>query len=147
MGNFIFVASDYEDVSALAIASARLRDHTWALYKRTPNRLSITSGDQVCIYLAGSKKYARAFLAHARVKSINDFNYRSSWTNNDYFWSDLPTKTIDLEEIVFFSPPKPITSLITSLSFIPKSTSWGSALMGGCRKITDGDLSLITMGG
>ncbi len=147
MAFFILIASDTENVDGSVVPSIdiivnRLAKGKWPLYSGTPNIRSLSVADECLLYVAGKKSFcAQNFVAVIRIKNITA---ESSRIDDLDLLVDKPSQTIYFELVQRLSPPISIYKYLNQLEFIPENKSrWGSALQGGCRKISSNDFRLI----
>lgn len=148
MAYYLLITSDTEDidgnvVSAYDVIGHRAKRGVWPLYKGTPNRSQIQSGDECVLYAAGRHEFAQHFLYRVTIRSVETASNRDA-VDLDNILSSAPDKIINLFGVREFTPPKAIRQIMTNLHFIPKNTAaWGCVMQGGCKKIGKEDFSLI----
>ena len=150
MGSFyLFICSDTETIegneSAKNITIERLNKCLWPLYRGTKNRRLIKAGDCCLFYLAGRNDGAQHVIASGMVKSTEQWSIEKGVIDDVDLLSGMPEQVIHLHNIKFIKPVS-IRSHLDELSFIPKDRthSWGGALQGGCRKLTEEDYKVLS---
>lgn len=146
MNNFLLIANAGDDnegkpLDAIEIARARLNLKLWGLYENTPHRKTVQQGDKVIIYIAGTGKFGKHFVATAQVGMVLNDKKLFMTLVNSY---NPPFSALQLVNIAWFNDPLPIISVKTALDFIPQNTSkWGCVLQRGVKKISQKDFETI----
>lgn len=127
---------------ALAMAQRRLLAGKWPLYKNTPHRNDMKTGDQVIVYLAGKDNEAKHFVATAIIGKIGA-PYRYDADGSDVL-TEPPVVVLSLETVEWLCPPVPIGAIKNNLDFIPKGTNrWGCVLQRGAKRVSEEDTNRI----
>lgn len=151
VGYYLFICSDAETINgqkcAKDIAFVRLNKGLWPLYKGTRNRKSIGIGDACLFYLAGKCEGAQQIVATANIDTVEKWGMAKERIDNEDVLSDVPEQVIHLSNVKQIRPVH-IKACLDELSFIPKarSHSWGGALQGGCKKLTEEDYKVLSGG-
>jgi hypothetical protein len=145
--HFLLVASDSQtsnggELSGFRVALRRLKARKWSVYKRTPNRARIKTGDRVLIYAAGKKAGGGTFVASATISQISP-PPRLTSMHTDEVQSDIPAAVLELSEVNLFELPPDIQEIRGELTFIPNHKKWGAVLQGGCKNIDKADFDTI----
>lgn len=127
-------------LSAKEIVQNRFNAKQWALYKHTPHRSEVKSGDKLLIYLAGSKEMS--FSAIAEANSIVDS--KGYIGDGEHALSNSPYSMIILENSSWLPKKVNIKEILDNLEFIPKNNPrWGCVLQRGVKKISEKDYNFI----
>lgn len=125
--------------SALELIFQRLELKRWDLNERTRFRKVIGSGDRLAFYAAGKRKNCGYIIACARVGSLITRSIDLK-RNNDLL-SASPVSQLELKDIDIIEPidfKSKFFELEMSNS-VRRTNKWGSALMGGAKKLSDND--------
>jgi hypothetical protein len=144
---FILVAADSygengDPVSAYDAAFSRLKAGRWPIYERTRHRKDFKSGDRIVVYIAGDKKAKQSFIASGQILMIEEVNRMRSRLVDSSSGHAIKSYIV-LNELKFLNPVS-IHSKKENLEFFPvDNKKWGTILMGGVRKISEGDYGVI----
>ncbi len=145
---FILIASDtYSGTGgiypAYKLAEWRLDRGEWGIYPSTANRKVLKVDDEVLIYVGGQKRNRCCVIASARISKIES---RRLLRAVDPPEVGIPNADMVLSfDSVKKIGPVDIRTKFDELSFIPPNRSkWGSALMGGCRRVTPQDFRILS---
>jgi len=147
--NYLLIGSDAQDVnnclvSAYEICIRRLARNVWPLYRGTRNRNSIQPTDQCIIYLAGKSNFAQTIVAFAEVGKIRTPRKDEELFDGADVMTGLPASVIGFSNLDVLPIPIRMHSLLDFLDFTPTNPAkWGSAMQGGCRRITQHDFEII----
>lgn len=148
---YLLVATDTETVdgdcrAGYEVARERLCRGLWALYRRTPNRERIKTGDEIVVYAAGSKRGGMCFVGSATVsQALVPGRPLENFDGN--LLSDAPVRVIELKHVNLFDEPLSIREVRDELAFISQHKRWGVMLQGGCRRISSEDYEAIVRRG
>jgi hypothetical protein len=151
MANYILVTSDAKDVdgasrSAREIATKRMDERRWPIYRRTRFRADFVVDDRLVIYLGGHKIDANSFVATSRLLGVTPVGSSQASQSFDLQRQRQVSIWLEIATPLELTPPVPVRALLSKLSFLPVNPkSWGVAFMGGARQISDADWNLITL--
>jgi hypothetical protein len=137
---YILVAQDSFDgndarVPAIDIASNRLSERLWPLYRNTRNRRSIEKGNRLCIYIAGKHEYSGSVIASCIVADVRNADVTHLPFERD-FLTDNATRFILLDGVKYFAPFS-LYNKIENTEMMPVNRKkWGVILIGGVRRIS-----------
>jgi EVE domain len=152
MNSFILVCMDGmtaagEPASAFVVAGWRMSARRWPIFNRTRHRDEIGPGDRVLIYVGGRRDHAQCFVGTADVVASEpvDHSWRRRSTEFEDGAGDQDTVAwLRLDNVQAIIPALSIRRVLNRLSFLPNNkTRWGTSLMGGVRRIPDGDWDVI----
>lgn len=144
---YMLIVNDTETVeggrkSAYQIAKQRLKEGFWPLFKRTPHRGVIRSGDKVVVYIAGSGEAAQCFVAVAEIEEVLAMPGRIR--KESELLSEPAASWIRFSNYQQFERPISIRDLIGQLSFVRDAgIRWGWAIQKGCKAVEVDDMQLI----
>jgi hypothetical protein len=145
----MFICSDAVDkddnvIKGSSIAEIRLEHGYWPFYKNTLYKSVIRPGDFCVIYIAGSIKSARCFVATAKIDEVverNELDIDVICLEGINKKSDLVAK---LGETSYFEKPVKVYEVIDHISIFNQNRRyWGLSVQGGCRKLTESDFKII----
>jgi hypothetical protein len=149
MSNYILICTDTtgragERLSARAVAESRLRECCWPLYQQTAHRKVIRPGDRVVIYIGGTAPGARCFIAQSMVSAVFEMGPLRHQRPVDGQTQKCIATSLELTRPIVLAPPVLVADVFPRLSIAPSTAKhWGTALMGGMRRISDGDWDMI----
>lgn len=126
-------------VKSESVAIGRLKAQEWPIYSYTKNRSAICVGDKVVAYAAGGLLVGASTI----INIVRDVPSVRRWREISIITMPNVALVLLLEKPQLFVPTVKIKSLLNELSFIPNHGKWGSALMGGTRKISQNDYRII----
>ena len=145
---FILVTADNfhpggRRIEAADIAEHRLRLAKWPIYKNTRNRKIMRAGDIVLVYVGGTRRMGGEVIARAIIKEI--ILPKSGEVQIDL--DDAMTPSAEMLLILTVAERfrgVHLRTLIWELSISPKQRiGWGTALMGGARRVSERDVQIL----
>jgi len=149
MNYFILVCADSENaagepISAHALATQRLKQRKWPLYRNTRNRRHVSPGDQCLFYIGGKKENRQSIIGRAVVVSVEPWSHSKRSVDLPSFLDESPASVVHIENIDFFTSPLHILPLLDRLLLTARMMPrWGSALQGGCVRIQQCDFEIL----
>lgn len=146
--HFIFIKGDAylkngSLISAFEATKLLLNSRIWPLYSSTSNRKSIKQGDLLLFYISGKHENSQRVIAKSCIKAIEPWTKKHDTQCPIY--PELAFSAVILGNVKYFSTPVTIKDHIDHLSFFPENRiKWGTALMGGVRRITAEDYDYLT---
>ena len=125
--------------SAYELILQRLELKRWDLNERTSFRKAICSGDRLAFYAAGQRKNRGHIIACARVGEL--ITRSADFKRNNDLLSASPVSQLELTDIDIIEPIN-LRDKFFDLEMshgVRRTTKWGSALMGGAKKLSDND--------
>lgn len=142
--NFLLTTTpQYDDtgskVSALSVFHERIEKNLWAIYESTRNKKLMSEGDNIVFYVSarnsGGKIHGLASIDKI-TKPLRNQRFHSEHGQVEYF--------ISFKDIIIFENTLKFKDILGDMSFCPENLSkWGVVLMGGARRLIDGDFILI----
>ncbi|WP_353500273.1 hypothetical protein [Vibrio chaetopteri] len=116
----------------------------WPLYKQTPCKNIVKSGEKVLIYLPGDEpdtQHVMGSFTIAKVTPWTTFHKRKYPLQLDA----EPSVVLEMTDVEVFDLPVPIKPLLDKLDLTPTNRQkWGCVMVGGMRRITPNDYSLLS---
>ena len=140
MQYFILLTSD-NNKYANEILEQRLKSKVWEIYDKTNLRDQLKEKSKVIFYLAGSGPNSQHFVGEAIIDKIIYANSSYSEEANTMIHS-----TLQFDKITNYEKPVSIKKLLKKLTFITNPAKYGTALVGGVRRISEKDYEAILKG-
>lgn len=140
MQYFILLTSD-NNKYANEILEQRLKSKVWEIYDKTNLRDQLKEKSKVIFYLAGTGPNSQHFVGEAIIDKIIYANSSYSEEANTMIHS-----TLQFDKITNYEKPVSIKKLLKKLTFITNSAKYGTALVGGVRRISEKDYEAILKG-
>ncbi|MBU1698619.1 MAG: EVE domain-containing protein [Candidatus Eisenbacteria bacterium] len=146
MNYWLFIVTKRKDETGTilprAVLEQRAADRFWGLAEKTPNRKLVRKGDKIIFYIALPESAFGGEATLAGVcRKLNSQERRVLSHEKQVFETDLG---VDLDDVVIWSRPIPISVLVPRLSFIENKEYWFTYFQGGIRQISEQDYRLIT---
>jgi hypothetical protein len=147
LSHYILICTDGVDFSgkcvpAEQIAVSRLRQHQWPLFRSTAHATRIQAGDRCLVYVAGNRANAQSIVGHALVRKVRECD--KTWQEpirnligQPAFW----IAEFGMAEI--WDAALSIRDYIDRLDFIKNKGRWGLHMIGGVKRISPADFSLL----
>ena len=148
-GFFLLVATDADHISgkmhpSLAVANERLRAGLWPLYRRTPNKDLIKSGDMAVIYTAGQKTGSGLIIAEVVIGTSTLWLPKEGEVDHEDILTAPAYKVLRFHSVRFLEPPVKFRSVLPILGCCPPNMSkWGSILRGGVKRLSYSDYATL----
>lgn len=143
------ITNDTEHVSgtysAYELILRRLELKRWDLNERTRFRKVISSGDRLAFYAAGKRKNRGCIIACAEVGAI--IQHRTEFKQNNELLTPAPDSQLELRSIEIIEPVN-LRDKFFELDMsngVRRTKKWGSALMGGAKKLSDNDWTALSL--
>jgi len=142
--NYLMITNDTEHFSgsiysAFELIFQRFELKRWDLNERTRFRKVIGSGDRLAFYAAGKRKNCGHIIACARVGAV--ITRSADLKRNNDLLASSPVSQLELKDINIIEPinfKDKFFELEMSIG-VRRTKKWGSALMGGAKKLSDND--------
>jgi predicted RNA-binding protein len=145
MAHWIFVVTthliDGEQYDARRILDIRLADGFWGLGEKTPNRKTLTSGDEVLFYTGNPYKSFSASASLASASFQLTAAQKVQFGHNKEFFT--PDYGVLLENIKVWTTAVQVQDVLPGLRFIENKENWRAYFQGGVRLLQPEDYSLI----
>jgi len=137
---YLMVAADVEDmegrpVLASEVVKYRLHRKVWPLYKNTPNRKAMSTGDKLAFYIAGQGAGSRHIIATGSVIGI-DHSVRSGAYEHSEWLTETPTSVIHIGSVRWLTPPLDFKANLILLGYNIEGRRWGHILQGGVKRMS-----------